>query len=162
MPSLRTLQVEAGFWFHVFLLRSNSPTAVFGTGRSSRLSLRTCRKYFKAVDGRSWIPAAVCGGGRWIAITGKMSHSDLASSWDDRVQLRSSTPTPTRESRIDVNPFTVRLNLHGDLDFFIRKGAPGRTIERPLNEKTSVKDAIEACGVAHPEIDFILVKGQTV
>ena len=91
-----------------------------------------------------------------------MSHSGLASPWDGRVQLPSSTLTPTRESRIDVNPFTVRLNLHGDLDFFIRKGARGRTIERTLNEKTSVKDAIEACGVPHPEVDLILVNGQPV
>jgi len=61
-----------------------------------------------------------------------------------------------------VNPFTVRLNLHGDLDFFVRKGARGRTIERTLREKTSVKDVIEACGVPHPEIDLILVNGQPV
>jgi Uncharacterized conserved protein len=61
-----------------------------------------------------------------------------------------------------VNPFTVRLNLHGDLDFFVRSGARGRRIERNLGEKTSVKDVIEACGVPHPEIDLILVNGQPV
>ncbi len=57
---------------------------------------------------------------------------------------------------------TVRLNLHGDLDFFVRSGARGRRIERNLGEKTSVKDVIEACGVPHPEIDLILVNGQPV
>ena len=57
---------------------------------------------------------------------------------------------------------TVRLNLHGDLDFFVRSGARGRRIERSLGEKTSVKDVIEACGVPHPEIDLILVNGQPV
>jgi uncharacterized protein len=61
-----------------------------------------------------------------------------------------------------VNPFTVRLNLHGDLDFFLRSGARGRSIERSLSEKTSVKDVIEACGVPHPEVDLILVNGQPV
>jgi uncharacterized protein len=61
-----------------------------------------------------------------------------------------------------VNPFTVRLNFHGDLEFFVRKGVRGRTIERTLSEKTSVKDVIEACGVPHPEIDLILVNGQPV
>jgi uncharacterized protein with PIN domain len=52
--------------------------------------------------------------------------------------------------------------MHGDLDFFIRSGARGRTIERSLSEKTSVKDVIEACGVPHPEVDLILVNGQPV
>jgi hypothetical protein len=61
-----------------------------------------------------------------------------------------------------VNPFTVRLNLHGDLDFFLRSGARGRSIERSLSEKTSVKDVIESCGVPHPEVDLILANGQPV
>jgi len=61
-----------------------------------------------------------------------------------------------------VKAFTVRLNLHGDLDFFVRSGARGRRIERSLGEKTSVKDVIEACGVPHPEVDLILVNGQPV
>jgi uncharacterized protein with PIN domain len=61
-----------------------------------------------------------------------------------------------------VNPFTVRLILHGDLDFFLRSAARGRSIERPLSEKTSVKDVIESCGMPHPEVDLILVNGQPV
>jgi len=61
-----------------------------------------------------------------------------------------------------MNPFTVRLNLHGDLDFFLRSVARGRSIERSLSEKTSVKDVIESCGVPHPEVDLILVDGQPV
>jgi uncharacterized protein with PIN domain len=61
-----------------------------------------------------------------------------------------------------VNPFTVRLDLHGDLDFFLRSGARRRNIERSLGEKTSVKDVIESCGVPHPEVDLILVNGQPV
>jgi uncharacterized protein with PIN domain len=61
-----------------------------------------------------------------------------------------------------VNPFTVRLDLHGDLDFFLRSKAHRRSIERSLGEKTSVKDVIESCGVPHPEVDLILVNGQAV
>ena len=61
-----------------------------------------------------------------------------------------------------MKPFTVRLNLHGDLGFFLRSGAHGRSIERSLNEKTAVKDVIESCGVPHPEIDLILVNGAPV
>ena len=61
-----------------------------------------------------------------------------------------------------MNPFTVRLNLHGDLDFFLRSGARGGSIERSLSEKTSVKDVIESCGVPHPEVDLILANGQPV
>lgn len=61
-----------------------------------------------------------------------------------------------------MNPFTVRLNLHGDLDFFLRSGARGRNIERSLSEKTSVKDVIESCGVPHPEVDLIVANGQPV
>jgi uncharacterized protein len=130
--------------------------------RLSRPSRRTCRRYFAAIDGRSWIPAAVCADGRSIAITERMSLSGRANSWGGRERLPSSTHTPTRESRIDVDPFTVRLNLHGDLDFFVRSGARGRPIERSLSEKTSVKDVIESCGVPHPEIDLILINEQPV
>jgi uncharacterized protein with PIN domain len=91
-----------------------------------------------------------------------MSLSGPASSRGDLAQLRSSTLTPKRESWIDVNPFTVRLDLHGDLDFFLRLVARRRSIERSLGEKTSVKDVIESCGVPHPEVDLILVNGQPV
>ena len=59
-----------------------------------------------------------------------------------------------------MSPFTVRLNLHGDLDFFVRSESRGQRIERSLREKTSVKDVIESCGVPHPEVDLILVSGQ--
>lgn len=61
-----------------------------------------------------------------------------------------------------MNPFTVRLSLHGDLNFFLRSGGRGRSIERTLSEKTSIKDAIESVGVPHPEVDMILVNGQPV
>jgi uncharacterized protein with PIN domain len=61
-----------------------------------------------------------------------------------------------------VKRFSVRLNLHGDLNFFLGSKAHRRSVERNLTEKTSVKDVIESCGVPHPEVDLILVKGQAV
>ena len=62
----------------------------------------------------------------------------------------------------EVSPFTVRLNFHGDLAFFLKSKAGNKIVERRLGEKTSVKDVIESCGVPHPEIDLILVNGQPV
>jgi hypothetical protein len=61
-----------------------------------------------------------------------------------------------------VTPFKVRLRFHGDLNFFIGSKAGDTVIERPLAEKTSIKDVIESCGVPHPEVDLILVDKQTV
>lgn len=66
------------------------------------------------------------------------------------------------ESLIEVKPFAVRLHLHGDLDFFLRSRTRGKTVERGLIEKTSVKDVIESCGVPHPEVDLIVVNGEPV
>ncbi len=56
--------------------------------------------------------------------------------------------------------FSVRLLFHGDLPFFLRSKTPA--IERQLQERTSVKDIIEACGVPHTEVDLILVDDQPV
>ena len=53
-------------------------------------------------------------------------------------------------------PFTVALQFHGDLPFFLKRGHSRGHVVRTLGEKTSVKDAIEACGVPHPEVDLIL------
>jgi len=61
-----------------------------------------------------------------------------------------------------VSPFTIRLKFHGDLPFFLGAGTRRETVERALREKTSVKDVIESCGVPHPEVDLILIDGQSV
>jgi uncharacterized protein with PIN domain len=61
-----------------------------------------------------------------------------------------------------VKPFTVRLRFRRDLDVFLGSKAGDAVIERRLNEKTSIKDAIESCGVPHPEVDLILVDEHTV
>lgn len=70
--------------------------------------------------------------------------------------------TQTRESLIDVKPFTVRLRVYGDLDFFLGQRTRGGQVERRLSEKTSVKDVIESCGIPHSEVDLILVNREAV
>ena len=59
--------------------------------------------------------------------------------------------------------FTVRFRFHGDLLFFLgsRQKLAG-LIEKHLGEKTSVKDAIESCGVPHTEVDLICCDGIAV
>ena len=59
-------------------------------------------------------------------------------------------------------PFKVWLTFFGDLSLFVRPSQSGPEIERVLKERTSVKDAIEACGVPHPEIDCITIDGRRV
>jgi hypothetical protein len=61
-----------------------------------------------------------------------------------------------------VKPFKVRLRFHGDLNVFLGSKTDDAVIERPLSEKTSIKDVIESCGVPHPEVDLILVDDQPV
>jgi uncharacterized protein with PIN domain len=56
-----------------------------------------------------------------------------------------------------VKPFKVLLRFHGDLNVFLGSKTGGAVVERPLAEKTSIKDVIESCGVPHPEVDLILV-----
>ena len=57
---------------------------------------------------------------------------------------------------------TAWLRLYAELNDFL----PPRTRQQPLAHsfagRTSVKDAIEAHGVPHTEIDLILVNGQSV
>jgi uncharacterized protein with PIN domain len=52
--------------------------------------------------------------------------------------------------------FTVRLRFHRDLNFFLKRRST-ELIERRLNERTSIKDIIESCGVPHTEVDLILI-----
>jgi len=66
------------------------------------------------------------------------------------------------ESLIDVKAFSIRLHVHGDIDFFLGPRTRGGRVERRLSEKTSVKDVIESCGIPHPEVDLILVNGKAV
>src|SRR5262249_4753993 len=91
-----------------------------------------------------------------------MNLSGPASFKVVRVPRLLRTLTPTPESRITVNAVTVRLRFHGGLPCFLGSNEGDTVIERPLAEKTSIKDVIESCGVPHPEVDLILVDEQTV
>jgi uncharacterized protein len=68
-------------------------------------------------------------------------------------------PSPLGDRSATSQPFTVSLIFFGDLVFFLKRSGIGPTIQRVLTERTSVKDVIEACGVPHPEIDFIIIDG---
>src|SRR5438477_7146398 len=63
---------------------------------------------------------------------------------------------------ISANSFTVRFYFHGSLSFFVRREDRAEPITKYLRKKTSVKDAIESCGVPHPEVDLICCDGQAV
>ena len=105
---------------------------------------------------------AACAGGKSTAISAKMNRLAQASSKVDRERLLLNTLTLMHESSIDVRPFSVRLSLHGNLDFFLPPRTRRKDITRSLSEKTSVKDVIESCGVPHPEVDLIVVNGEEV
>ena len=55
------------------------------------------------------------------------------------------------------NRFQVELRFYGDLPIFVARAA--ERVTKTLREKTSVKDAIESCGVPHSEVDGLLVNG---
>src|SRR5206468_4106765 len=113
-----------------------------------------CKRSLAALDGKSWIPVAACAAGKWTAISAKMNRLAQASSKVDRERLLLNTLTLMHESSIDVRPFSVRLSLHGDLDFFLPSRTRRKDITRSLSEKTSVKDVIESCGVPHPDVAY--------
>ncbi|MFL6516237.1 MAG: Mut7-C RNAse domain-containing protein [Chthoniobacterales bacterium] len=58
--------------------------------------------------------------------------------------------------------FQIELRFRGDLVVFVKSKTDAGDIARQLNEPTSVKDAIESCGVPHPEVNRILVNGEAV
>jgi uncharacterized protein with PIN domain len=57
--------------------------------------------------------------------------------------------------QLQKRSFSVHFHFSADLGFFLGKPNDKATLTRTLREKTSVKDAIEASGVPHPEIDLI-------
>jgi uncharacterized protein with PIN domain len=68
-------------------------------------------------------------------------------------------PSPLGDRSATSQPFTVSLTFFGDLVYFLKRSGIAPTTQRVLKERTSVKDVIEACGVPHPEIDFIIIDG---
>jgi uncharacterized protein len=59
-----------------------------------------------------------------------------------------------------MRQFAVELNFHSDLPVFLK--SKKLKLGRRLSERTSVKDAIEACGVPHTEVDLVLVDAKPV
>src|SRR6266536_4539695 len=162
LPSLPTLQAAVEFWWTAIPRRSGQARAACVMEPLWRPLRQRCKTSLAARGGRSWTQVAGCGAGKSTAILAKTNLSVRASYRGGRVRLLLNTLTPTRESPIDVKPFSVRLNLHGDLDFFLGSKAGRRRLERSLSEKISVKDVIESCGVPHPEVDVIVVHGKEV
>src|SRR5260370_23118424 len=124
--------------------------------------MRRCGKFLAAHDGKLSIRAADSVDGKSIFIMVRMSRWALAGSWPGRAGQRLNMRIWKGESVSEVSSFTIRLNFHGDLGFFLKSKAGNKIVERRLGEKTSVKDVIESGGVPHPEIDLMLVNGQRV
>jgi uncharacterized protein len=68
--------------------------------------------------------------------------------------------SPGGDSFAVAGSFRIHLTFFGDLSYFLKRSGSSSGIQRVLKEKTSVKDAIEACGVPHPEVDFIKINGE--
>ncbi len=56
-------------------------------------------------------------------------------------------------------PAHLRFRFHGDLNDFLPRDRRDQPWHVPYAGRTSIKDAIEARGVPHPEIALILVNG---
>ena len=78
------------------------------------------------------------------------------------VGLAACEDKADRSSGALVSTFSLLLTFHGDLSFFLPPDKRTQPVRRCLHEKTSVKDAIEACGVPHPEVDLIVCDGLPV
>lgn len=58
--------------------------------------------------------------------------------------------------------FTAQLRFYEELNDFLPPGRRKRTFSHSFTGSPSVKDAVEALGVPHTEIDLILVDGRSV
>jgi uncharacterized protein with PIN domain len=58
-----------------------------------------------------------------------------------------------------VNPIDVSFRFYAQLNDFLRVPYRGRRFTHALAARSSVKDAFEALGVPHPEVDLILING---
>ena len=56
----------------------------------------------------------------------------------------------------------LTLRFYGQLNDFLPPSRRGRRFTHALRAPSSVKDVIEALGVPHPEVDVILVNGESV
>jgi len=56
----------------------------------------------------------------------------------------------------------ARLRLHGDLEGLLPPPRRGKPVEQGYQGTAAVKDVVEAAGVPHPEVDYLLVDGTPV
>ncbi|PLY01911.1 MAG: twitching motility protein PilT [Desulfuromonas sp.] len=57
---------------------------------------------------------------------------------------------------------SVRFRFHGFLQTLLRCAHKQGLLDYPVGESPAVKDAIEACGVPHTEVDLIAISGRCV
>ena len=68
--------------------------------------------------------------------------------------------TAPKASRLITHQATLRF--YAELKDFLPKGRRSGTVTRSFDVPGSVKDAIEACGVPHTEVDLIVADGRSV
>ncbi len=56
----------------------------------------------------------------------------------------------------------ARLTLHGDLEGLLASVRRGKPVEQAFFGTAAVKDVVEAAGIPHPEVDYLLVDGSPV
>lgn len=57
---------------------------------------------------------------------------------------------------------SARFIFHGELNFFLARQHKNQPIDYAFNRRASVKDMVEALGVPHPEVQFLLVNDRSV
>lgn len=57
---------------------------------------------------------------------------------------------------------TVNFQFHAELNFFLATNKRNVKFSQSFEESPSIKDAIESQGVPHPEVDLIIVNGESV
>src|ERR1051325_5340510 len=115
------LPVEAAFWLIAIPRQSSQPRAAYTTEPLSRRLLQRYRKSLAALGGKSWTPAVDCVAGKSIVISARTNLWGRANYKAGLVQLLLNTLTLTRESSIDVKPFTLHLIVASTIVFWLSR-----------------------------------------
>lgn len=76
--------------------------------------------------------------------------------------LKTGSSSPDKEGTRQAAPFTARIRFYSELNDFLPTEKRNQDIDIAFFVSPSVKDAIEALGIPHVEVDLILVDGQSV
>ncbi len=57
---------------------------------------------------------------------------------------------------------SVKFRFYAELNFFLKDDRQCRTFRHSFSGRPAIKDTIESLGVPHPEIDLVLVNGESV